>query len=118
MKKRPCVRAGPDKAQMLAEIDEVLDKIDRAFRRCEESGQPGLVELRQARECALHLRQKVQDTPCSGVDWVEIMCSLAVIVNYLVELYSLLSFVLIVLGTYARWQNTQDAPPGRRLLAA
>ena len=86
-------RASPSKAQILTEVDAMLADLSEARCRCEAKGEHGLVQLARAHDCAIRLRQRIVEMPESSGILVRTAKSLAAVVRWCVELYSLLSLI-------------------------
>lgn len=111
---------GPDRSQVLAELEAVISLIDRTRARCEQLGKPGSVELLLAREHALRARFLVNQSDSSDrVDWTRVARNTAAVTLTTARLYSLLfCFLATNEDQYARGQTHRPVSTRSGPLAA
>ena len=85
----------PDKTEVLAQVDLMIDHIDRALQRSEANGS-GLVELTLALKHARRLREMVSHERSNTISWQVIAEQVLAVLDLVTKLYSLFFCAFIV----------------------
>lgn len=110
---------GPDKHQLIEQIDHLVALLTKAQNKCEATGLPGLGELTQALATAKQLRQNVESSR-NCVNWKRHAEEVLVVLEFVMKLSSLLSFIYIASAwsSHARWKNNTSIENIRGVVAA
>lgn len=116
MKSKRC--RGPDRAQLLSEIDALICWMRALRQNSGGSGVPGRVEIDAAIRRARRLRRIAQNLPETRVNWRNTVENVVWLIEKLKGLYSLLSFELRIKVDHGPFSDYIYPPTGGGNLSA